>query len=331
MTQHLLFEEDGAFKAGTVLSATDASAHVELASGKRTKVKMSHVLLRFGEPAPGTLLQTAQRDAQAIDLDFLWECAPQEEFGYEMLAREYHGRAPTAVEAAAILLRLHGAPVYFHRKGRGRFRPAPADVLKAALAAVERKRQQEARRQQYVDALVAGEAPLPIARQAIALLVHPDKNSIEYKALEQAAAAARVSPLRLMLKIGAVASPYRWHVDSFIATMFPGGTGFAGTVRATQPRADLPLADVDVFSIDDSATTEIDDGFSVRQLTDRVRVGIHIAAPASAIDRGSALDAIARERLSTVYAPGLKYTMLPDACVEVFSLNKGNEVPVVSL
>ncbi len=57
-TTHLLFEEDGAFKAGTVLTSTDASHQVELASGKRTKVKGSHVLLQFREPAPSTLLGT---------------------------------------------------------------------------------------------------------------------------------------------------------------------------------------------------------------------------------------------------------------------------------
>lgn len=328
---HLLFEEDGAFRAGTVLSGTDASYQVEIASGKRTKVKASHVLLRFEQPAPAALMATAQRDAEAIDLDFLWECAPQAEFGFEDLARDYHGHAPSATEAAAILFRLHGAPVYFHRKGRGRFRPAPPDVLKAALAAVERKRQQDALKQQYVDALAAGSVPASIARQAVGLLVAPDRNSVEYKALEQAAAAAHLAPLRLLLKLGAIPSAYRWHVDSFTALAFPRGTGFAGELAVPAIPDDLPLADVEVVSIDDSETTEIDDGFSLRRRPGGVRVGIHIAAPAVALTRADALDAIARGRMSTVYAPGLKYTMLPQPVVDAFSLNEGRVVPVVSL
>jgi exoribonuclease-2 len=41
-----------------------------------------------------------------------------------------------------MLLALHAAPVYFHRKGKGRFRKAPADILAAALAGLEKKRQQ---------------------------------------------------------------------------------------------------------------------------------------------------------------------------------------------
>ncbi len=328
---HLLFEDDGAFKAGTVLSGTDASYQVELSTGKRTKVKAAHVLLRFEQPAPAALLAAVQRDAEAIDLDFLWQCAPQQEFGFEELARDYYGHAPSAVEAATILYRLHAAPVYFHRKGRGRYRAAPPDVLRAALAAVERKRQQELLKQQYVAELAAGRVPAAIAQQAIALLTTPDRNGIEFKALQQAADNAHLSPLRLLLKLGAIASAYRWHVDSFLAQAFPRGTGFAPDLAVPDAACDLPLAEVDVVSIDDSATTEIDDGFSLARRDGIVRVGIHIAAPAVAIARDDALDAVARARMSTVYAPGLKYTMLPQPVVDAFSLSEGRVVPVVSL
>lgn len=331
---NVLFEDDGAFKAGTVLSSTDAAVQVELASGKRVKVKASHVLLRYAAPTAAELMARATAAAQEIDLDFLWECAPQIEFGFEDLARDYHGAAPDAVQAASILMRLHGAPVYFHRKGRGRYRPAPPDVLKAALAAVERKRLQEERRAQMVDELKRGELPSALAQQGAALIVRPDKNSIEWKALEQAAHELQRSPLRLMLERGAIASAFRWHLDSFLLTSFARGTGFDAGLPAPGVNHDLPLASVPAFSIDDSATTEIDDAFSVQGLAGEaptVRVGIHIAAPALGIGRGDALDAVARARLSTVYAPGLKLTMLPPSWIEAYSLNAGREVPVLSL
>jgi exoribonuclease-2 len=328
---NVLFEEDGAFKAGTVLASTDASHQVELPTGRRTKVKASHVLLQFREPAPATLLEHAQQQAGTIDLEFLWEAAPQDEFGFLELAREYFGREPGSVDAASLLFRLHSAPVYFYRKGRGRYRPAPADTLKAALAAVERKRRQEELRQQYVEQLKAGRAPEPIARQAIALLVRPDRSGVEFKAVEQAAAEGQTTPLKLLIACGAIASPYRWHVDSFLAQHFPRGTGFAPELPAPEIGGDLPLAAVHAFSIDDSATTEIDDAFSVQPDGERLRIGIHIAAPAVSIPRRHPLDEVARARMSTVYAPGLKYTMLPDAWVDAYSLNEGREVPVLSL
>jgi exoribonuclease-2 len=332
VAQHVLFEEDGAFKAGTVLSATDAALQVELASGKRAKVKTSHVLLRYEQPAPAALLTQAQAAAAEIDLDFLWECAPQDEFGFAELARDYAGHAPSAVEAAAILLRLHGAPVYFHRKGRGRYKPAPPEVLRAALAAIEKRRQQEEQKQQYVEQLQAGEVPAAIAALGVRLIVAPDRNSIESKAVEAAAAALQLSPLRLLLARGAIASPYRWHLDSFLIRYFPRGTGFAAGLPAPIVTEDLPLAAVDAFSIDDSATTEIDDAFSLARTADgSLRVGIHIAAPATAIARSDALDVVGRERMSTVYAPGLKYTMLPAEWIAAFSLDAGRVLPVLSL
>jgi exoribonuclease-2 len=95
---------------------------------------------------------------------------------------------------------------------------------------------------------------------------------------------------------------------------------------------DLPLAECAVFSLDDIGTTEIDDAFSVARVSDdELRVGIHIAAPGLAFPPGSPLDAIARERLSTAYMPGRKFTMLPDDAVERLSLDEGQVRPVVSL
>ena len=94
----------------------------------------------------------------------------------------------------------------------------------------------------------------------------------------------------------------------------------------------LPLAAARGVSIDDATTTEIDDAFSVRPLANgHFEIGIHIAAPALAIARGSTLDAIARARLSTVYMPGRKITMLPDAVLDAFTLAAGAARPALSL
>ena len=86
----------------------------------------------------------------------------------------------------------------------------------------------------------------------------------------------------------------------------------------TLERLQDTLAAVRAFSIDDASTTEIDDAFSVRDLADGHReIGIHIAAPALAFDPAAPVAQIARDRLSTVYIPGHKLTMLPDAVVEL--------------
>jgi len=330
---HLLFEDEGDLKVGAVLSSAQASFQVELPGGRRAKVKAGHVLLQYERPAGAQLLEQARREADAIDLDFLWQCAPQQEFGFEELAREYFGRDPAPVQSAAILLRLHSAPVYFHRKGRGRFRPAPPDVLRAALAAVARRRAQEELRAAYVAELLAGGVPQAISAQGARLLLRADRNSPEFKAVEQAARELKTTAPRLLLARGAIASPYVWHVESFLARCFAQGTDFSPQPPHPAPHDEtLQLAQVEAFSIDDSSTTEIDDAFSVSRNSDgRVRVGIHIAAPAVAIERDHPLDLLARSRMSTVYAPGIKITMLPQSWIEAFSLDQGRAVPALSL
>src|SRR5439155_21762373 len=55
------------------------------------------------------------------------------------------------------------------------------------------------------------------------------------------------------------------------------------------------------------------------------------AAPALAHPRGSPLDAIARARLSTVYMPGAKITMLPEPVIERFTLAAGSKPASLSL
>ncbi len=327
---NLFFEESGDFKAGAVLSQQGEAYQVEMQSGKRTKVKSRDVLLQFASPAPAQLLTDAQRVAIEIDIDFLWEVAGQEEFGFAELGSEYFGHVPLPHEAAGLLLRLHAAPIHFYKKGKGRYKAAPEASLKAALAGIEKKKQQAEVQARYVEELKANRLPDAMKAVAQQLLFKPDKNSIEYKAMEAACSELQMSPQRLMLAVGGIASAKDLHLSKFLSEFFPRGTGFP-SISLPQV-ASLPTASVAAFSIDDVTTTEIDDAFSVQALNDgNVRVGIHIAAPALGIKRGDAIDALARQRLSTVYMPGDKVTMLPDALVNAFTLAEGKTCPAVSL
>ena len=327
---NVFYEEDGGFKVGTVLADNNASLQVEAAHGKRSKVKASNVLFRFDGPI-ASFAEEAQRAAQDIDVDFLWECCGQDEFGFESLARDYFGHAPTAMEQAAILYRLHGAPMYFYRKGKGRYRPAPEESLKAALASVERKRQQALQQARYIEQLSAFRLPVefqPILQQ---LLYKPDRNTIEVKALEQAASEAGMSTAELLSRCGAIASSCDYHLNRFLFDYFPQGAA-ARELPVMPLPDDLPLSPARAFSIDDVTTTEIDDAFSVRPLPHGGwEVGIHIAAPALGIPPGCELDGEAGSRLSTVYMPGGKITMLPASAVARFTLAQGRAVPAVSM
>ena len=328
---HVIFEEDGAFKTATILTDNDASLQVETASGKRAKIKSANVLLRYETPAPGELLPGAELLAAEIEADFLWECAADGEFAFADLADEYFGHKASATEATALLLAMHSAPVYFHRKGKGRFRKAPADILAAALAGLEKKRQQALAIERMVGELKAFTLPPEFTSMLDQLLYKPDRNRFETKALEAACAETGLSSAHLLAQCGAIGSAHDYLFRRFLLEYFPQGVGFPEAELPPLPTA-LPRASVQAFSIDDAATTEIDDAFSLQALPGLGwRVGIHIAAPGLAILPGSPLDVMARDRLSTVYMPGNKITMLPPVAVDSFTLAAGGERPAISL
>lgn len=331
---YALFDEAGKFHAGRVMSESNGSLQVELDTGKRVKVKAANALLRFAQPAPAELIAEGQRLAQEIDLDLAWQFAPDSEFSFADLARDYFEPSAGPTKQAAALFRLFDAPHYFRRVGKGVFRKAPEETVNAALLAIERKKQQTAQIDAWASELIGGRCPEPIREQLYRILFKPDKQSAEYKAVVEAAKRSQRAPLDLLANADAITSPYQFHWKRFLFEQFPKGTAFPAGLQVPALCDVLPPADggVQAFSIDDSATTEIDDALSVRGLgSGTVTFGIHIAAPALAIQPDSPLDRVARERLSTVYMPGWKITMLPDETVAAYTLAAGADCAAVSL
>ncbi len=328
---YALFEDAGKFLAGRVMAEAEASVQVELDSGKRVKVKSAHVLLRFEQPAPAELIAAGQKIAPEIDLDLAWEFAPEGDFGFVQFARDYFDAAAGLDKQVAALFCLFDAPHYFRRVGKGQFKKAPEEIVRAALLGIERKKQLAAQIEAWAGELVAGNCPTPIREQLYKILFKPDKNSAEYKAVVDAAKRSQRAPLDLLKGAGAIDSAYQFHWKRFLFEQFPKGTGFPA-LAAPAIKEVLPRAEVQAFSIDDSATTEIDDALSVQGLgSGTVTFGIHIAAPALAFGADSPVDKVARERLSTVYMPGWKLTMLPDDVVQAYTLTAGRDCPAVSL
>lgn len=328
---NVFYEEDGEFKVGAVLSQSPAAYQVESPHGRRTKIKAASVVLSFDHPTGAELLAEARKFADGLETEFLWECRKGAEFAAQDLAREYVGREPQPVETAGVLLRLHAAPMYFYRRGRGRYQAAPEETLRLALAGLEKKKRIQEQIVQWTERLSAFECPAEIGALRDELLYAPDRAKPETKALEQACARTGLVPARLFERCGLLADSHDYHLGRFLHEFFPKGIGFP----PHDPVAlddDLPLAEAPAFSLDDLGTTEIDDAFSlVRVSEDEWRVGIHIAAPALAFAPGSVLDGIARDRLSTAYMPGRKFTMLPDDTVAALSLDEGALRPAVSL
>ena len=328
---HILFDEAGKLMTGRLMSEAESSLQVELDSGKRVKVKTANVFLRFEKPAPAELMPAATALAETMELALAYEFAPDDEFGFVDLARDYFSEQSTTTEQVAALISLQGAPHYFRRAGKGRYKKAPPEILAQALAAIEKKKQVQAQIETWAAELAAGVCPEPVREQLYKILFKPDKNAPEYKAVVEASRSSHTAPLALLEKAGAITSAYQFHWQRFLFDQFPKGTGFPA-LQAPAIAEDLPLATVQAFSIDDSQTTEIDDALSVEGLgSGTVILGIHIAAPGLAITPEGAIDQVARHRLSTVYMPGHKITMLPDDVVQSYTLMAGRDCPAVSL
>ena len=326
---NIFYEESGQFKVASIVQKNDATYQVDTQHGKRTKVKANNVFAEFdGDMA--AFLENAQAQAADIDTDLLWEVCGEEEFTAEAIAEEYYGHAPTKTELAATLIALYAAPMYFYKKAKGVFKAAPEETLKQALAAIERKKQQDAQIDAWAETLKRGEMPSEIAADLKTILHAPDKQSLTYKAFTKAADALKTSAYELAKKTGGITSIPQYLQDGFEIKYFPKGTGFPDLALPEMP--DLPKADVTAFSIDDESTTEVDDALSLTDLGNGTkRVGIHIAAPSLAIKPGDKMEKNIMERLSTVYFPGGKITMLPENWIAAFSLDAGAYRPAVSI
>ena len=338
---NLLYEEGGDIKIATVQSASGSgdteSWQATSLSGKKIKLKAKEVWLRFEKPEAQAVMDEANTLSKEIDLQLLWDCAPDEEFGLVDVSLEYFGAQATIPQQVSLAIALQGAPVFFRRKGRGRFQRAPLEQLQAGLAALERKQKEIEQQTVWQKELVMGACPEALKSSAKQLLFSPDKNTSAYKALIAACTETGESPAQLMIRCGAIDSPLAYHQGLFLKSHFPSGAahneglGVDPTAYAAAI-AELPIAEVQAFSIDDSGTTEIDDALSVTDLAGGGhRIGIHIAAPGLAISKDDPLDQVARSRMSTVYFPGDKITMLPDSVIELFSLDAGASRPALSI
>ena len=342
----VFYEAQGKLNIGEVMEQKDSHLQVKGNGSSLIKIKAKDVLLQ-AQLAGVTASQANEKvseSAAQVDLDFLWECAPEEVFDFKELSGEYFGESAGIIEQAAMWQALQSAPIYFGKKGRGQFFRQPYEQIQLALAAVAKKEERLRQQVQWVEQMKAGQAPNEVLQARDAIMLKKNANDMSYKAAQQAASDLGMTMPELMLHIGAFRNVFELHRVSFLSEYYPKGISSPDDALPEAHVLDWDellaegvvneqvLEDVAVFSIDDSATTEIDDAFSVRHLDEqRYRIGVHIAAPSLAVRRDDAADTHASNRMSTLYMPGEKVTMLPDHWVAQFSLDVGTVRPVVSI
>ena len=328
---NVFYLESGSLKAGRIIKDTGSSLQVQSQFGKQVKIKSNHVFIEFDHQDIDTFVQKVDDVASSIDADLLWEAFDSIERNFEDVTRIYFGTTSTKEDTAGVLKVLFDNPTHFYKKGKGLFKPATPDALASAKVSLEIKRQRELQLTDYIARLEKNEFPKELSQLIPRFLYKREKNAIEEKALDEVCARKKLDRRSLLISLGVMPDPYDFHMGRFLfehAQCAPGEPRDFG-VKTTDG---LSPAHIDAYSIDDAATTEIDDALSLLPLSDGGwQLGIHISAPSLLIEAESTLDKELRRRMSTVYHPAGKMMMSPQKVVDECTLKSGKQSPVVSL
>ncbi|WP_051919084.1 ribonuclease catalytic domain-containing protein [Basilea psittacipulmonis] len=326
----VIYEDSGQIKLGTVISETESKVQIKTDSGKDAKIKRANIIFMHPQ-MPEQIFEQAQQLADAIDIPFLWECAPKEDFSVQDIAQEYYGQdGQNILYQVAIFLALRNHPIYFYKSSKTSFKPATKETIDLALQAIAKKQQQQALIETWANELIHDRVPDEIRQVAETFLDRPDKNSLEWKAFDLALEKTGRKLNRFLMRLNIYPHELALLKAQYLLPLFPQGKELPDI--EIPKYEDLPASDRIAYSVDDPATTEIDDAFSVKAIGNNIyEFGIHIAAPALAVTPDSPLDKIARDRQSTLYLPGEKVYMQPEHLIDTFSLLAGRHNPAVSL
>jgi exoribonuclease-2 len=328
-SMNVLFEEDGGFKAGSIMADNDSSLQVEMPTGKRCKIKAATVLLRFEKPSAAALLDQATPLAEEIEAEFLWECVSDGEFSFLDFARDYYGHEPTSKRRRCCLPCTPRPSISTAKARAASARRLPTfsqllwPVLKRASASAH-----DGRLDWRAEAF---RLPPEIGAMTDALLYAPDRNKPETKAFETACADVRPDGSADALQVRGDQVALLPALPSFPARAVPQGRRFSSAGGAEA--AERPAARRRAPS---RSTTPTPPKSTMRCRSSNCPVSARASAstsprrawPSNTARRSTALRAPGCPRS---YMPGNKITMLPDAVVQNYTLAGGVDCPAVSL
>lgn len=353
---------NGELCLGIVVKDQGERIQVQGPTKQVSKVSLKQVVADYGRcptnhPLPTlTALQNDINAIQAeIDTTFFWETLVEsapESRPLSTQAEEYFGASPGARQCSALGRALMAAPLRFRYDGTGFSPNSPEEI--ARLEELRRQRAEKASlrertRQWLTQAIGAEEAAclreaLPVPEELESFLSQctdyllRGQNSPAVNLL--ATAGSRLSPRELALS--SLRKTHRMPKDADEFLLANGiHAGFSPDVlaaaEALPPYVASPqretLQGMDIFSIDDQWTREIDDALSLQRLPDgHFLVGIHLANPSSFVKKGDPLDKAAVERPLSLYLPTTTVTMFPERLgCQLASLNQGELRPAFSV
>ena len=301
-----------------------------------SKIKAASVLLRFADAGAGG---AARRGAGARGRARSGFPVGSERRRRIRLrrsrARVLRPRARAPREAAAVAMLPARVADVLLQEGQG---PLPQGARRRAARPRSRRSSASEREAEQIDGVgrascSAHRLPAALRDKLPMLLYKPDKNTLEWKALAAACDARRRIRVALLAACGAIPSTHDYHFNASCSRRFRAGIAFPALRGAAADCRELPRrrrARVLDRRRDDHRDRRRVLGARARQRQPRDRHP-HRRAGARRSRAARALDAIARARLSTVYMPGRKITMLPETAIARFTLAAGRGAPALSL
>jgi len=296
----------------------------------KRKLKLEQTIYTLNITDIDKFMQTIANLLPDIDIQLL--CAVIEEnhkYTIWQLAELYFNERYSEAQLSALLFAISNHTIEFIDHKDGTFTKCSEEEQTNRKAILIEQQKQQLLFDEYYNRLIALENPnFDNNLNIIKLVNKPNKNAPEYRALMQASKTLQLTPLEVLHQVKVIENLPQFFIDTFISETFIDHTQQKITSQLDSRYSIVDNLNLDVFSIDDETTTEIDDAFSVTSGANNTHIiGIHIAAPA--LDDG--LEDIVAEKISTIYFPGNKITMLPEQIIAQYSLVENNTLPVVSI
>ncbi len=285
-------------------------------------------------------------EKQDIDLVTIWQCyeGSQDEVPFDELLSLYFGdNGVSDRERLALFWAVDKDDIYF-RRGEGGYSPRAQEEA----AEIIRKKENEERKKYELEkalywakGVLHGNAPSNGVPEEVSGYVELLRGYVTYldkfgRSPEAKSFLSEIGirdvegALEFLIKAGA------WREDEdpilkrfSIRDEFPDGVEIESDnlIAGGLPSEGFEdLTDLDIFSIDDENTEDIDDALSIRETDAGTEVGIHISNVAALVPKWSDADEEAGRRSETIYLPEKRIHMFPLRLVrERLSLVEGTQ------
>ena len=318
---------------------------------KTEKITPRQILTAHGTADGGNLsklpeIQNAINEAmKEVETDFLWENLLEKEgqFSVEDICQEYFGdKQPINISALARVMledNVHFKRVQNQFTVNSREEAEKIETLKRQRA--EKAALRERTMKWLSDTLAAkpAESPQPVPEEQEAFIA----NTIDFllrgsnnEAVNLlSAASGKLNVREIAIRMLRNCGRFPEEADEFLLAKGIHA-GFSRSVLEETDKLEafpegserLDLTQLEIFSIDDEETMEIDDALSCRTEGDKTIVGIHIADPAYFVPKDTPIDLAAEDRPLSLYLPTTFVPMFPERLShDLASLVKGKVRP----